>query len=321
MSGERPKVLITDYAWPDISIETKMLTAAGCDVVQPAGTSEEELVAAASDVDIIMTNWAQVTAPVIAASGRCRQVSRMGIGLDNIDVAYCTQHGIPVTNVPDYCVHEVAEHALALILALGRQIHHYHHQTQNGQYQLGSGQPMYRLKNQTVGIIGLGNTGRALADRCLGLGFQVLIASRSGQTMPGAQTVALEDLLRRSDFVSLHLPLDASTANFMDAAKFQQMKPTAYLINTARGGMVDHPALAQALRENRLAGAGLDVQVPEPPDLSQPPYNDPRVIVTPHAAFVSEEAVSDLRRRSAQQVIDCLEGRTPESVVNGIQLK
>lgn len=311
-------VLITDYAWPDLEMETRALEAAGLTVIQPAGTSEAELVEAAGDVDAIMTNWAQVTQNVIAASGRCQQVSRMGIGLDNIDVDYCTQHDIPVTNVPDYCVDEVAEHALALILALGRQIHHYHHETKQGIYELGSGQTLFRLKDQTVGIIGLGNTGRALAHRCMALGFQVLIASRSGQSMPGTQTVALEDLLRSSDFISLHLPLNESTRHYIGESAFRLMKPTAYLINTARGGVVDHQALARALDEGRIAGAGLDVQVPEPPDLDQTPYNDPRVIVTPHAAFVSEEALANLRQRSAQQIIDRLAGRTPENIVNDV---
>lgn len=318
MTSPRFRVLITDYAWPDLEIETRLLETAGCQVVQPAGTDEAALVEAARDVDAIMTNWASVTEPVIAASGRCQQVTRMGIGLDNIDVAYCTSRGIPVTNVPDYCVHEVAEQALALILALGRQIHHYHWETRNGIYNLGSGQPMFRLKDQTVGIVGLGNTGRALADRCMGLGFQVLVASRSGQKMPGTKTVPLDDLLSSSDYISLHLPLDDSTRGFIGSAELSKLKPTAYLINTARGGVIDHQALADALANNRLAGAGLDVQVPEPPDLSQPPYNDPRVIVTPHAAFVSQEALNDLRTRSAQQVIDQLEGRTPENVVNAV---
>lgn len=318
MTTPRQRVLITDYAWPDLEIETRLLESAGYQVVLPDSTEEAGLVQAAQDVDAIMTNWASVTRSVIAASGRCQQVSRMGIGLDNIDVAYCTSQGIPVTNVPDYCVHEVAEQALALILALGRQVHHYHWETSQGIYNLGSGQPMFRMKDQTVGIIGLGNTGRALADRCMGLGFQVLVASRSGQTMPGTKTVPLDDLLSSSDYISLHLPLDDATRGFIGARELEKMKPTAYLINTARGGVVDHQALADALANDRLAGAGLDVQVPEPPDLGQPPYNDPRVIVTPHAAFVSQEALTDLRTRSAQQVIDRLQGRTPENVVNGV---
>lgn len=318
MPSVTQRILITDYAWPDLNIEQRMLTEAGFEVVQPAATDQDSLVAAARGVVAIMTNWAQVTSAVVAASDQCQIVARMGIGLDNIDIEYCTSQKIPVTNVPDYCVEEVAEQSLALIMALGRQIHHYHWQTQQGIYQLGSGQTMYRMKGQTVGIIGLGNTGRALAERCLALGFKVLIASRSNQQMPGAKTVELEQLLRESDYVSLHLPLDDSTQGYISKRELEQMKPTAYLINTARGGVIDHSALATALANNQIAGAGLDVQVPEPPDLNVAPYNDPRVIVTPHAAFVSEEALTNLRTRACQQVIDRLQGRRPENVVNQI---
>ncbi len=312
------KVLITDYAWPDVDIETQLLQQHNIQVKVANGTSESTLIQAASDVDAIMTNWATVGQSVIAASGKCRIVARMGIGLDNIDVAFCRQLNIPVTNVPDYCIREVAEHALALIYALGRKIGFYHHQTQSGGYDLSQGGPMFRMQNQTVGIIGLGRTSRELATLCLALGFKVLIASRSGQTFPGAQTVGLDFLLSQSDYVSVHLPLNDETRNYLSGQQFALMKATAYLINTARGGIVDHAALAMALQNGQIAGAGLDVQVPEPPDVRQAPYNDPRVIVTPHAAFVSQESLADLRRRATQQVIDRLTGRTPEHVVNQV---
>lgn len=312
------KVLITDYAWPDLDIETKLLRQHNIDVKVATQTLESTLILEASDVDAIMTNWATVSQAVIASSGKCQIVARMGIGLDNIDVAYCRQANIPVTNVPDYCVREVAEHALALIFALGRKIGYYHHQTQSGGYDLSQGGPMYRMQNQTVGIVGLGRTSRELAKLCLAIGFKVLIASRSGQVFAGAQTVGLDVLLSGSDFVSLHLPLNDQTRNYMGRQQLALMKPTAYLINTARGGIVDHDALAEALNHGQIAGAGLDVQVPEPPDVLSAPYNDPRVIVTPHAAFVSQESLADLRRRAAQQVIDRLFGRVPENVVNQV---
>ncbi len=219
--------------------------------------------------------------------------------------------------MPDYCLIEVAEHALALIFALGRKVAWYHDATKRGQYALQEGPVLRRMEGQTLGIVGLGNIGRKLAEKALGVGLRIIATSRSRRDVPPpVEIVELDDLLSRSDYVSLHLPMAPETKHLINAKRLAQMKPSAYLINTARGGLVDAQALAQALRDNRLAGAALDVQDPEPPDLSQPPYNDPRVIVTPHAAFVSEESLANLRQRVARQVVDRLQGRRPENVVN-----
>jgi D-3-phosphoglycerate dehydrogenase len=266
-----------------------------------------------------MTNWAKVPEPVIAAAANCRLVARLGIGLDNIDVAYCTRRGIPVTNVPDYCVIEVAEHALALLLALSRKVAWYHLQTKQGEYKLQSGPPLRRIEGQTLGIVGLGNIGRRLAEKARGLGLKVIATSRSRKDVPGyVRIVELDELLAESDYVSLHLPLVPETKHLLNAERLGRLKPSAYVINTARGGLIDQNALAAVLQAGQLAGAALDVQVPEPPDLSQPPFNDPRVIVTPHAAFVSEESLAKLRTRVARQVAARLTGGTPDNVVNGV---
>lgn len=314
------KVLVTDYQWSDLEIETQILGAMGCEIVLPEGTEESQLIAAAAGCNGIMACWAQVPASVIAAAENCQIVSRMGIGLDNIDLDYCTSKGIPVTNVPDYCVIEVAEHVLACLMALSRQVAFFHHETKSGKYDLSSAAPFRRLQGQTLGIVGLGNIGRYLAKIANGVGLNVIGYSRSPKKLEGVSDVSLDQLLRESDFISINAPLTNETANLFSTDEFKQMKPEAFLINTARGGLVDHDALAKALVNNELAGAALDVQVPEPPDLSLPPYNDPRVIVTPHAAFVSEESLADLRRRAAQQVADRLSGKVPENIVNGIEL-
>jgi D-3-phosphoglycerate dehydrogenase len=264
-----------------------------------------------------MTNWAKVPEKVIAAAPNCKIVCRLGIGLDNIDVAYCTKHKIPVTNIPDYCLIEVAEHALAQLLSLARKIAFYHHETQNGRYQLQSGPQLRRIEGQTLGIVGLGNIGRKLATKALGLGLKVVAYSRSRKDpMPGVAFVEMDELLNTSDYISLHTPMTPETRKMLGAPQFAQMKPTAYLINTARGGLIDHAALQKALDAGQLAGAALDVQDPEPPDLSQPPYNDPRVLVSPHAAFVSKESLDNLRSRVARQVVARLTGGRPENVVN-----
>ena len=313
----RFKALITDYAWPDVEIERAVLAAGDCELVVADKTDAESLAKFAAPCDAILTNWAKVPASVIAAAPKCRIVSRLGIGLDNIDVAYCTEHEIPVTNVPDYCLIEVAEHALALMYALARKVAFYHWETKSGRYDLQAGPKLRRMEGRTLGLVGFGAIGRVMAKKALALGLKVVAHSRSRSgALPGVEFRDLPDLLRESDYVSLHVPSTPQTKHLIGAAELARMKPTAYLINTARGAVVDEAALAAALTQGRLAGAALDVQQREPCDLSQPPFNDPRVIVTPHAAFVSEESLADLRRRTAQQVVDRLHGRVPPNVVN-----
>ena len=310
------KVLLTDYAWPDLDIERAVLGEIEADLVVAEKTDPQSLAALAVRVDAIMTNWAKVPASVIEAVPDCRIVSRLGVGLDNIDIDYCSQHNIPVTNVPDYCVIEVAEHAISLLLAQARKVAFYHHQTKSGIYDLQAGAPLRRVEGQTLGIIGIGNIGRKLATKALALGLSVIASDPYGKPMDGVELVELDVLLGHSDYVSLHVPLTPQTQNLIGADELAKMKPTAYLINTARGGLIDHAALTVALEAGRPAGAALDVQEREPPDLDQPPYNDPRVIVTPHAAFASTESLENLRRRTAQQVATRLAGGVPEHVAN-----
>jgi D-3-phosphoglycerate dehydrogenase len=311
------RVLVTDRAWPDFSIEQSVLSAVDAQIVAPAATDAATLAREAVDVDAIMTNWARVTGEVIAAAGKCRIVSRMGIGLDNIDVAAATARGMLVTNVPDYCLEEVAEHALALLLALGRKIGFYHLQTKSGVYDLSAGPALERLSGQTLGIVGLGAIGSRLAARAHAIGLRVLATSRTARPAPpGIEWRPLDELLSQSDYVSLHVPATPETRRLIGRDALSLMKPTAYLINTSRGALIDNDALAEALAAGRIAGAGLDVQDPEPPNLSKAPWNDPRVIVTPHAAFVSRQSLANLRARAARQVAACLTGETPENVVN-----
>lgn len=311
------KALITDYAWPDVSIERSVLAAGDCELIVADKTDAESLAKLAVPCDAILTNWAKVPASVIAAAPNCKIVSRLGIGLDNIDVDYCTAHKIVVTNIPDYCLIEVAEHALALLYALARKVALYHWETKSGRYDLQAGPKLRRMEGQTLGLIGFGAIGHVMAKKALGLGLKVIAYSRSRKDpMPGVEFRDLPELLRESDYVSLHIPATPETKHLLGAEQFALMKPTAYLINTARGAVLDEAALAVALEKNQLAGAALDVQQKEPCDLTQAPFTDPRVIVTPHAAFVSEESLADLRRRTAQQVVDRLHGKVPPDVRN-----
>ena len=313
----RFRVLITDRAWPDTSVESDLLSRIGADVVESASTDEAALVAAASDVDAIATNWACVTEAVMRASGRCRTVARVGIGVDNIAVSAATALGIPVTNCPDYCVSEVSDHALGLLLACARRIGFFHGRTKRGEYKLAAVRPMQRIAGQTLGLLGLGHIARELVPKARALGLNVIAHTASGRDYgTRVRMVSFPELLASSDYLSVHAPLNDSTRRLFDAAALAQMKPTAYLINTSRGGLIDEVALWDALQRDQLAGAALDVFEPEPPDLSRPLFQDERVIVTPHAAFVSEQSVRQLRVQAMEQVVAVLEGRRPNNVLN-----
>ncbi len=313
-----PRVLLTDYAWPDLDIERTILSELNAELIVAPDGHEPTLVELARNVDAIMTCWARVTRPVIEASDQLRIISRLGIGLDNIDVAHASTRGVVVVNVPDYCLDEVAEHALALIFALARKVAFYHGATKHGRYDLKAGLPLWRIKGKTLGIVGLGQIGQCLATKAAALGMRVVACGRTPKNVPGVEWRSFAELLAESDFVSLHVPATPETQHLMAAEQFARMKPTAFLINTSRGALVDEAALAVALKAGQLAGAALDVQQQEPTDLKQPPMNDPRVIVTPHAAFMSVESLVDLRTRATRQVVDVLQGKRPPHVVNPV---
>ena len=313
----RFRVLITDRAWPDTSIERGVLARIDAEAVEPASTDEAALIAAAAGVDAIVTNWAKVTEAVIRVSGRCQTVARFGIGVDNIDVSAATVLGIPVTNCPDYCVGEVSDHALGLLLACARRIGFFHLRTKSGEYNLSAAAPIQRIAGQTLGLVGLGNIARALVPKARSLGLNVIAHTSSGNDYgTGVSMVSFDELLASSDYVSLHAPLNSSTRGLFGREAFARMKPTAYLINTSRGGLVDEAALLEALQQNRVAGAALDVFDPEPPDLSGPLFRDERVIATPHAAFVSDQSVCQMRTQAIEQVVAVLTGQRPNNVLN-----
>ncbi|MEQ8849532.1 C-terminal binding protein [Botrimarina sp.] len=311
-----PRAFYTDYPWPDVEIEREILAEADCTLDVSPDNREETLADRVGDADVILTCWAPVTARVIDAAPNCRHICRTGIGLDNIDVRHATSKGIVVTNVPDYCIEEVAEHALAMIFALGRKIADGHLATKRGHYSLVGCLPIERIGGKTLGLVGTGRIGQRLAKKAQAVGMRVIGTNRSGAAPEGVAWRPLEELLGESDYVSLNCPLTEETRDLINPDTLARMKPSAFLVNTSRGGLVDHDALARALEGGRLAGAALDVQDTEPPDLARPPYNDPRVIVTPHTAFVSTEAITELRTRVARQAVAFLGGHAPEQVVN-----
>jgi D-3-phosphoglycerate dehydrogenase / 2-oxoglutarate reductase len=313
----RLRVLITDRAWPDCEIERGIFSRIGAEIIEAPDVNESTLEELAADVDAILTCWATVTPKVIHAAKRCKVISRFGIGLDNICLKTADELKIPVTYVPDYCIEEVADHTLALLLAMSRKIAFYHHRSKQQEYDRQAGPPLRRLSSQTLGLIGFGRVGVLVFRKATALGLNVIAHSPSGNHRgTGCQMVDRENLLSESDYVSLHLPLTDESRGLLSTAEFHAMKRTAFLINTSRGAMIDHDELWRAIQNNELAGAALDAFDPEPPDLSQPLFCDERVIVTPHAAFLSEESLRELRRRTCEQTVQALQGLKPDYLAN-----
>lgn len=313
-------VLVTDHTWPSTEPEARVLAAVGARLVEAKTGEEAELVELVGEADAVLTCFAQVTAAVIGAGRKLQVIGRYGIGVDNIAVSEATRLAIPVTNVPAYCLDEVAEHALALLLACARKVVRYNAAVRDGDWALAAGAPIFRLRGRTLGIVGFGKIGKTLAGKARALGVAVLAADpyvpEAVVRDCGAEPVGLDELLSRADFVSLHLPLTAETRHLLDAVRLSRMKPSAFLINTSRGGVVDQAALGRALRERRIAGAALDVFEPERLPPGHPLLALPNLIVTPHVAFYSEESVVELEVQASRNVAAILGGRRPAALVN-----
>ena len=313
-------VLMTDYAWPSVEPERKVLAEIGAELLVAETGDEKELIALAPRADGILTCWKHVTTAVVETATQCKIIGRCGIGLDNIDVATATALGIVVTNVPAYCIDEVSDHAMALLLACARKTSLLDRDVKNGGWDRNVGPPMHRIRGQTLGIIGFGKIGRAIVPKAKVFGLEVIafsprLTQEIAQTH-GVQRVEVPELVARSDFITIHAPLTPETHGMLGEAEFRQMKSTTYIINTSRGDIIDTTALYTALTEGWIAGAGLDVLPTEPPDADDPMPHLENVILTPHAAFFAEESVYDLEVGAATAVAKVLTGEMPESVVN-----
>ena len=319
-----PIVVIPDNSFGETTIEEEVLSTAAAVVVRTANLSIPEARELIAKADALMVTGHQVTARFIAGMNRCRIISRIGTGLDAIDVAAATERGIWVTNVPDYSVDEVSTHAIALLLSHVRQIHSLINATRRGGWNENLIRPVHRLKGQMFGVLGFGRIGRAVAAKARGLGLNVIAydpyIDAGIMDEEGARPADLETLLQTSDFVSLHLPLNDATRQIIDAAVLATMKPTALLVNTSRGGLIDEEALLQAVRSGQIAGAALDVLSVEPPPPEHPLLHEERIMVTPHVGYYSEEAERDSRVRAAEEVVRVLRGERPRSPVNEIDL-
>lgn len=322
MSAASPKwtVIVTDYNYPNLDIERETLARWGAEVVPAQCSSQEEVLQAGREAHALISQYAPLTAWVIASLTRCRALGRYGIGVDNIDVAAATARGIAVINVPSYCEDEVSDHALALLLAVARRVCRYDREVKSGLWDWKTGRPLHRLQGKTLGLLGFGKIARRLAEKAKALG---LVPIAHDPYLPdqvfaqaGVRKCDLDALLRESDIISVHVPLTPETRHLLDARAVSTMKPGAILINTSRGPIVDEQALAAALRSGHLAGAGLDVMESEPPKADNPLLGLDRVVLTPHVAWYSEESQLDLRRKVAEDVGRALHGILPQGLVN-----
>jgi D-3-phosphoglycerate dehydrogenase len=321
------KVVITDFGSPEYEVEAQELRASGLDVglVRLNASSALELFPHVVDADALIVQWAKITREVIARLERCRVISRYGIGVDMIDLAAAAEYGIPVCNVPDFCIEEVSAHTLGFLLMLNRRLLPQHLHVRAGHWGSPPGGTPVRLSRQVLGVIGLGNIGRAVVEKARPFGLHIvahdpyLAAQRAAEL--GVELVSLDDLLARADYVSIHCPLNDETRRLIGRAQFERMKPTAFLINMARGPIVDQTALYEALTAQKIAGAALDVLDKEPPAADDPLLKLDNVIFTPHLSSWSAESLVQLRRDAARNVVDVLQGRPPRSVVNRAQLE
>ena len=315
------KVLVTDYVWPSVEPERAVLAGADAELVVAPDGSQETLAALARDVDGILTCFEQVTEKVVRAAEKCVVIGRYGVGVDNIDVKTATELGIVVTYVPDYCVDEVSDHVIALLMAWNRRIVLFDNATKRKAWgSEGLGMRIMRLRGKKIGVVGFGRIGKEVARKALAFGMQVLatdpfltpdVAREHGATM-----VDIAELLGRSDFVTLHAPLMPQTENMIGREELAGMKSEAFLINAARGPLIDEDALHWALTSGEIAGAGLDVLVDLAPPTDHPLVALENVIITPHTAFFSQEAVLELEERAAGEVAKVLRGEMPDNPVN-----
>ena len=317
--AKEAKVVITDYVWESLEVEKTILQ--GLATLVPMQTKgPAEFLSQAADCDALLNTYAgPITADSIAKMPNCKIIARYGIGVDTIDLEAATAAGIIVTNNPTYCLEEVAEDAMALLLASARKIAFFDRMVRNERWEVPPGKPIFRLAGSTIGLVGFGNISRLVAVRAAAFGMRVLFSDPfvpDGKFSNLGTKVELDQLLRESDFVSLHPPLTAQTRKMINADAFSKMKTTAYLINCSRGPVVDTDALVKALDEKQIAGCALDTTDPEPLPYPHPLRNRENVIINPHAAWYSEQAMAGLQSGAPNEVRRVLSGEWPINVVN-----
>jgi len=313
-----PKVLFADCDYPDLSLERKLFATAGVEFATAQCKSEDDVIAAARDCAAILLQYAPITERVVSSLPKLGIVSRIGAGFDTVDTDACARHGVWVANSPDYGVGEVATHALALALALVRNVVAYHRDIHGGRWHFLSSGPLRRVGDMTLGVVGLGRIGKRMAHVSRNVFARVVACDPyliDGDFPAYVERRELKTLFADSDVVSLHVPLNAETHGMVSGDVLVAAKPGLFLVNTARGAVIDVDAALEALDAGRLAGMGLDVLPVEPVPADSRLLGHPRVILTPHAAFYSVESERELRRKAAQNVVAWLSTGRPTYVV------
>lgn len=306
------KVYVTDQRQPSYAIEQEILSKCDADLVLCNCKTDEDIIRECADADAILLDMAPMTAKAIKSLKKCKVISRYGVGVDNVDLKAAAECGIQVANVPDYCMEDVSDHALALLLSCLRNIPLRDKKVREGKWNIS--ETGFRLQGKTLGLIGGGRIARALARKVSGFGLKEVIVCDPFLTAEqlkeyGMRKVEMEELLANSDFISLHLNLTDETRAIIDSKKLSQMKKTAILVNVSRGGLIDPDALVDALENNLIKCAGLDTHCIEPIPQDSPFLRLYNVILTDHAAYNTVEGVTELKTKAARNIVEALEGK------------
>lgn len=316
------KVVVIEPGYLDYREETDVLKAHNANIVSlPVGTDRSVVLNEIEDADAVMVREAIVDAEMLDTMQKCKVVVRYGVGVDNIDLAAAKDKGVYVANVPDYGSEDVAEHAISLLVAATRRITTRNSDVHNGQWGIGQAEPIPRMGGKTLGVVGFGRIARCFAEKASGLGFKSTLVFDPALTEEqakeaGVVRVSLEALCQESDFISLHAPLNEHTHHMINADLLNQMKPMAVLVNTSRGGLVDENALYEALKNNRIYAAGIDVFETEPVSPDHPLLTLPNAICTDHTAWFTEESVIELQHKGAKEVLRVFDNKQPKNWVN-----
>lgn len=317
---ESRRVVVTDYDYPSMELEHAVINGAGFELIPLHLRSAEEIVSACRDAEVVLNQYAPLTESVFAELPHLRAVVRYGVGIDHIDLAAATRHGVVICNVPDYGVEEVSDHALSLVLSLLRRIVLLDRLVRRGVWDVSLAGAVPRFSGVSLGIVGLGRIGSSMARKAGALGMRVLahdpLLPEANFRALAAERLSLRSLLERADAVSVHVPLTSETRHLIGRPELALLRPSAVLVNTSRGPVVDEIALADALRQGLLAGAAVDVLEHEPPSPDHPLLGLDNVILTPHAAWYSAESAITLKRLAAEEVVRILRGEPPRCPLN-----
>lgn len=310
------KVLITDYEFEDLRYEENVFAESGLDIefIKAQCKTEDDVIEKAQEAHAILNQYAPLSRRVVESLQETKIISRYGVGVNTIDLEAAAEKGIIVANVPDYGMEEVSNHALALMLSWARKIPLLNNEVKQGNWDFKAGVPIHRFNEQTLGVLGFGRIPRRLIEKAKPLHIKTAaydpFVTEEEMAACGVVKMELDEIIRESDFLSVHVPLIKDTFHLLDAKRFSQMKNSAVVINTARGPIIDEKALIAALEQGQIAGAALDVAEEEPIGRDNPLLKMDNVILTPHSAWYSEEAMVELRQKAAMNIVQVLSGET-----------